>query len=665
MNKQKLSVHTLMCLLACATAACSNDLDQKEIPATAEGERITVTATADMPQGQPSTRLDFEETTDGTDKLKITWRAINDPKGRETFSVLPATGSTTPPIFTLHSVDPADAHKASFTGEITPADGATYYAVYPALPTASATAATAIPLEMTGQTGDALDESKVYMSGSSTYTSGGTLDFGFQHLTSIVKATLKFPEALAGATASDVTFIATGGLHTNADADITSTPITYSNHTTGSLALSNTFLLSNDANAETTVYLHILPDDALTDFKVKAKVDGKSYIGTVSASTTITAGKMYTKTVVMVKNEFEVNTTIPSGAAYNYDGMEIQIGTWQAGSPIQTTLATTTIANGKAVFELPSALSADTKIWVCIPRVVKYFHTLTASETNGLTLPDKDGGSTLKANPVAGGKPYENDWIVGLYMGVNKDGSTDATATPIYWATGNLIATKTNAANSGSTTAAFHIATPAETESEAANSYIPYWTSTAGAAIYDSYKRCPPGDQWNKFGWGDATGLMAGGIATNYAPYITSPNQSISGNDSYDIALAQLGGSWRLPNGGTNNEFAAFADSNNPDLLPNGEDWTDSAGTYIGRKYIHMISDAGSVGNTITNTLMFPKGGYRNDKDQKAAQNGFYWSGTVSDKINNPYYFVLIQSNGSMANSWLRSYGQTVRPVSE
>lgn len=296
MNRRKLSVRTLMCLLACATAACSSDLDQKEIPVREEGERIAITATAGMPQDQPSTRLGFEENT-GTNKLKLTWRPVGDPKGKESFSVLSGTGSTTPSTFTMQSMD---ASGATFTGEIIPAGRTTYYAVYPALAVASPVAATAIPLVMTGQKGDSPDENKVYMYSSSTYTAGGTLNFGFQCLTSIVKATLKFPATLKGKEVSDVTFIATDGLYTKANANITASSVTYKSPTAGSLTLSGTFPLSNDANVETTVYLHVLPG-TLTDFKIKAKVNGNSYTGTIAASTKIDAGKMYkTEKVEMI-----------------------------------------------------------------------------------------------------------------------------------------------------------------------------------------------------------------------------------------------------------------------------------------------------------------------------------------------------------------------------
>lgn len=290
MNRQKLSVHTLICLLACATAACSNDLEQKEIPTQGEGERITVTATAGMPQGQPSTRVYFKET---GNKLTITWRPISDSEGTETFSVLSGTGSTTPSTFTMQS---GDASSATFTGEITPANGTTYYAVYPALDATAS--ATTIPLNMTGQKGDALDEKKVYMYSSSTYNAGSALNFGFKHLTSIVKVTLEFPEELAEATVSEVTFIATGGLYTSANVDITAAAVNYSDQTSDPLTLDGSFLLSSTTSPSATVYLHVLPG-TLTDFKVRATADGKSYIGTIAASAPIDAGKMYTTTVEM------------------------------------------------------------------------------------------------------------------------------------------------------------------------------------------------------------------------------------------------------------------------------------------------------------------------------------------------------------------------------
>lgn len=306
MNTEKFLARTLISVLACTAAACSNDLEQNVSPADEKGERITVIATAGMPQDQPSTRLGFDDTS-VKDKLKITWKATG-----ETFSVLAGTGSATPSTFTQQSVD-ADAHKASFKGEITPTDKTTYYAVYPALPAGSSVAATSIALDMTKQTGTKYDESKVYMYGSSTYTPGGALNFTFKHLTAILKVTLNFPaeagstvpdmdikpltRGLAGTAMTNVSFSATSGLYTKANANITVATATYSGQTSNPLTLSGPFTLSTDAKPSTTVYLHILPG-TLANLKVTATAGGKSYSGTITSST-LDAGNLYTKTVEM------------------------------------------------------------------------------------------------------------------------------------------------------------------------------------------------------------------------------------------------------------------------------------------------------------------------------------------------------------------------------
>lgn len=291
---------------------------------------------------------------------------------------------------------------------------------------------------------------------------------------------------------------------------------------------------------------------------------------------------------------------------------------------------------------------------MCIPKVAKFFHTLTQEEADAeaLTLPDKDGGSTLKATPTADGKPYANDWIVALYMGVNKGGSTDADATPLYWTTGNLIATKTNAANIGATDAAFHIATADETLAEALTAST--YSVPAGFAnsITASYDACALGAQWNKFGWGDATGLNTSVNNANYAKDITAAGTSISGDAAYDIARAKLGGSWRLPTGGSGkaNELAAYSSS---DLSP--EDWTVSG--YTGREYTYTADG-------ITNTIRFPAAGYREKKEAKElGSQGFYWSGTAqSYGYARRFYFG--QGEAKQDNTD-RASGLSVRPVTE
>lgn len=121
----------------------------------------------------------------------------------------------------------------------------------------------------------------------------------------------------------------------------------------------------------------------------------------------------------------------------------MEVGTWKDdASGRQIALGGTAIANGKAVILTDLNAYSGKPIWFCIPKVVKYFHTLTAEELNGkeLVLPDKDGGSILPTSspitrvdaPQSSIGIYENEWIVALYMGINKDGSIESSATPIY-----------------------------------------------------------------------------------------------------------------------------------------------------------------------------------------------------------------------------------------
>src|SRR5699024_3050596 len=136
--------------------------------------------------------------------------------------------------------------------------------------------------------------------------------------------------------------------------------------------------------------------------------------------------------------------------------------------------------------------------------------------------------------------------IVARYMGINKDGSIESSATPIYWATGNLIATKTGEESSQTptTTVAFHIATAEETAVEGTVD-SPYVAPTGIIeSATNGYSACSIGTKWNVFGWGDASGLMTSKADADYVFTVTSSN--ISGTE-HDICHVQLGGNWRLP----------------------------------------------------------------------------------------------------------------------
>ena len=131
------------------------------------------------------------------------------------------------------------------------------------------------------------------------------------------------------------------------------------------------------------------------------------------------------------KGSFSVET----GYDY-YKGLTLQVG--EAGSTVPLSQAVVD-DSGCAEFNIDLTPYVGKNLWFCVPKMVKFFHTVQATEASAqrLRLPNKDAGSTLDASGLG------NDWIVALYMGINKDGSTDI---PIYWATGNLIAVKTSAA---------------------------------------------------------------------------------------------------------------------------------------------------------------------------------------------------------------------------
>lgn len=73
------------------------------------------------------------------------------------------------------------------------------------------------------------------------------------------RAGLGVTRSLSRAVMTNVRFSASDELYTAANANITGAAVAYSNRTTGSLTLSDTFTLSADAKPSATVYLHVLP----------------------------------------------------------------------------------------------------------------------------------------------------------------------------------------------------------------------------------------------------------------------------------------------------------------------------------------------------------------------------------------------------------------------
>lgn len=377
---------------------------------------------------------------------------------------------------------------------------------------------------------------------------------------------------------------------------------------------------------------------------------------------------------------FVIDTeTSISGGSYNYRGRTLQMGINEDGKPVMLAESSPIGIDGLA--RVGSNYLRDVKpgdkVWFCIPGVVKFFHTLTAAEvTDGtITLPDKDKGSTLLADG------YTNDWIVALYMGTNKGGFTNQTGTPatnipLYFASGNLIATKTNASGQ-STVASFHIATYDETMEEAKTRGSAFNVSQGlSLSDTDGFTNVAQSSKWDLFPWGDPTGLKV--IATptggNYDMGLTGDTH-ISTNPQYDLCRAQLGGTWRLPaqTSTYQNELVAFMDgtSTNPgySIDPMAEKWVASDGsTFQGMSFAYIIPTV-TNGTEITNTLYFPATGNRDNTSYLSrGQSASYWTDFASATWPLCFYYNMYFSEkmlGSIGSMSGGQVGNPIRPVTE
>lgn len=334
---------------------------------------------------------------------------------------------------------------------------------------------------------------------------------------------------------------------------------------------------------------------------------------------------------------FTVNTT-ESGASY-YIGLPMEIGLLDSPEEI---IATGIIGKeGKISFSIDMTPFIGQKVWFCVPKVVKFFHTMTAEEIaeGSLTLPDKEKGCTLltsKGGSQAGGKYCTNDWIVSLYMGTHKEGHSDV---PLYWAAGNIIATKLNAADE-TTKAAFHLSTIDEMVAQTKDRNFVGSDDRLKVNSMDAFSAFPAGTQWDKFHYGDITGTA---LYSQRSLFLQNSKQigvfDISGMKNYDISSAQLGGTWRLPTGGFSeyNELAPFEDDTEEyvNLEPNATEWIVE-GVNVGYKYQYEIENNGKI--ITINTLYFPLAGFRHGRlDTGRGTNGWYWAGTADAQGLPPY----------------------------
>ena len=331
--------------------------------------------------------------------------------------------------------------------------------------------------------------------------------------------------------------------------------------------------------------------------------------------------------------------TVDTGLDY-YKGLTLQVG--ESGSTVPLSQAVVD-DSGCATFTIDLSPYVGKNLWFCVPKMVKFFHTLQAAEASAmrLRLPDKDGGSILDASGLG------NDWVVALYMGINKDGSSDI---PIYWATGNLIAVKTSEAGKPSEVA-YHIADAAETAREGlADNGLVGLDDRLITNVPDGYVNMPAGSKWDMFGFGDKTGLMLYDMNLHVDYSIATGQMSadksvvywdISGDPRFDAARAQLGGLWRLPTclKSGPNEFAAFEDGceEYAGLQPDGETYGESGVTSYGMQYRYPVVIDGR--EVTVNTLQFPAAGFRHANDQYGAVGVYclYWGGNADPNGTVPY----------------------------
>ena len=340
-----------------------------------------------------------------------------------------------------------------------------------------------------------------------------------------------------------------------------------------------------------------------------------------------------------MRDSFTVQTTVADGKENYYKGLTMTFGVIKYSSPLATGVVG---EDGKVVLKCKDDFTkyVGLKVWFGVKGMVKFIHELTDEEVSSgtLTLPDKDFGSTVNGK--------QNDWVVALYMGINKGGEPDGV--PLYWATGNLVTEKINAQGEASQVV-YRIATEAESieECNAEGGFMRIVREADGKGILtlnaaDAYVDMPANTKWNTYQFGDNTGLRLYDME-NLKQFVEDTKQKegdgivseISGNKSFDVAT-QLGGNWRMPTGGRkgNSEVAAF--------LENVEDYTgeklsrsvygskETAATEgAGFKFDYVVKIDGR--EICINTLKFPNCGFRhaNMNFPAIGGQGMYWTATA------------------------------------
>ncbi len=584
---------------------------------------------------------------DGKTYTKLTWR-----ESGEKFSMtLNASGTVY-----LFEQTSEGGETASFEGNMpecskSGGNAGTYpYAYYPAIESSNFTP-TKWPINVASQTG-AYNEDMTYMYFKSPVnykifsdvenSFANPQSIQFKHMLSILKLTLDFGAETTG-TVSNIKFSGEGLL--NAGQFNVSTGVwVATGQTVGDISISNGIEL---VDGKAIVCLYLIPSE-ISNFKVSAELNDMNWNATINeAARTSVAGKEYSKNVSMEKEATSAAFTILAdyGNNYSYNGLDMTVG--KVGEEGKTV----TVADNQAVYSESLKFVEGDKIFVCVPRVAKFFHTVTATEANlnKIVLPDKNAGSTLltgEADLIAG-KPYKNDWIVALYLGIDSDVNAGA---PLYWATGNLIAVKTTEAGAATEVAYFIADAKISAEENVKENPYKLWP----AKDADGFLASPAGTMWD--GFQAATSDAARRLDnTNHTNGWTSEKRAFAGDADVDICAANLGGTWRLPT------FTSTA-SNGTGAGDGGEVWDfmDKAVKSTYYEYTYVDSES-----NITNKVQLPLAGCLSKIEDKPADanrfnRAFYMSGNIAGS-GNLRVFDSNAKNTSVATNWLF----TVRPVTE